>query len=877
MSRCGNVLVKSALAAFASGAALVASGAPISETEALEAAKGWIALGESLDGASIGAPEGVQAYGGEDGKGRYYVVTLAGGGYVVVSGDSDLEPILAYMKEGAWEPDSAKNPLKVMLELDLAGLSEHSSDINAADINAADVNAADVNAAQGATRAGGRHLATAGVNNSKAAQRWAKLRGAAVAGPKRLATTVTTVTDGQMTAGDLRVGPLLASKWAQGDVGGAPCYNYCTPLNRSAGCVAIMAAQIMYYHKWPQGTVSFGKKNRLGADRWSYGYGANSGRAQVEIESGTFGAYEVWCNELLDANGERWLNGYQVNGYQGTVAQTAETRYTWNLTKWEPIFGGTYDWNNMLDDPQAAASNGTLTDANRLAIGHLVRDVGLTVPIRYELGGGEGSAHATLALSLVDTFQYADAVYKSGVDADVFRKGILANLDAKLPVGVTIPGHAIVADGYGYVDGVLYVHFNMGWGGGGSWYRPPAIYDDASLGGSNNKYSSINTLIYNIRPEGTEGMSIVSGRVFDLNGNVVASATVSSADAEGPVTTDAKGIYALYMAPGENRRIVVTNTATMLMGEANVTVDVTSSPYIYKDGVTNEGNEGKRTSVGNVYGVELVANKVLQPSLAASGLEEGRTSFRDTATVTFACATPGVTFRYTTDGSEPTEESAAGASVTLDGAATVKVRAYLDGAVASDVAVATYTQRKAKQWVEEYEAMQELTGTWTPSVAYENGTLHLEDDEVGARFTPNTVSATRFVVVTATLTFDEEGYDDVDYADAKAAVRIGANGCFQVFTRVGGQRKWQDVTGATPTVGATYTVKLVLDTVKKTYTATIVNGGAKRPLARNGEANFAFANQDGGGVESVDIIGESVFTSLFGRCMEALGFSIKLR
>ena len=865
MSRCGNVFVKSALAAFASGAALVASGAPISETEALEAAKGWIALGESLDGASIGAPSGVQAYGGEDGKGRYYVVTLAGGGYVVVSGDSDLEPILAYMKEGAWEPDSAKNPLKVMLELDLT---------NTGTTGVSPVGDGRLRLSS-SSATGGTPVVPVG-DGAKIAQRWAKLRGAAASGPKRLAATVTTVTDGQMTAGDLRVGPLLASKWAQGDVGGAPCYNYCTPLNRSAGCVAIMAAQIMYYHKWPQGAVSCGKKNRLGADRWSYGYGANSGRAQVEIESGTFGAYEVWCNELLDANGERWLNGYQVNGYQGTVAQTAETRYTWNLTKWEPAFGGTYDWNNMLDDPQAAASNGTLTDANRLAIGHLVRDVGLTVPIRYELGGGEGSAHATLALSLVDTFQYADAVYKSGVDADVFRKGILANLDAKLPVGVTIPGHAIVADGYGYVDGVLYVHFNMGWGGGGSWYRPPAIYDDASLGGSNNKYSSINTLIYNIRPEGTEGMSIVSGRVIDPNFNVVASATVSSADAEGPVTTDAKGIYALYMAPGENLRIVVTNTATMLMGEANVTVGVTSSPYIYKDAVINEGHEGKRTSVGNVYGVELMANKVLQPSLAASGLEEGRTSFRDKATVTFACATPGVTFRYTTDGSEPTEESAAGASVTLDGTATVKVRAYLDGAVASDVAVATYTQRKAKQWVEEYEAMQELTGTWTPSVAYENGTLHLEDDEAGARFTPNTVSATRYVVVTATLTFDEEGYDDVDYADAKAAVRIGTNGCFQVFTRVGGQRKWQDVTGATPTVGATYTVKLVLDTVKKTYTATIVNGG-KRPLAWNGAANFAVANQDGGGVESVDIIGESVFTSLFGRCMEALGFSIKLR
>ena len=124
----------------------------------------------------------------------------------------------------------------------------------------------------------------------------------------------------------------------------------------------------------------------------------------------------------------------------------------------------------MLDDPQAAAAKGMLTDANRLAIGHLVRDVGLTVPIRYEMGGGEGSAFATLVLSLVDTFQYADAALKVGIDAETFKKGILANLDAKLPVGVIVPGHAIVADGYGYVEDTLYVHFNMGWGAGGAWY-----------------------------------------------------------------------------------------------------------------------------------------------------------------------------------------------------------------------------------------------------------------------------------------------------------------------------------------------------------------------------------------------------------------------
>lgn len=564
------------------------SASEVSPDDAREAVAGWAALQEALAGGTrfgASAIAGVKTCPGADGKGVFYVVAFEGGGYAIASGDTETEPILGYSAEGEWIDDEVRNPLLAMLKLDVAAMCE---------------------AQNGAAKSGARKMlsAASAASGSPAAKRWAKLRAAANATPSRpmlLAASVSTVTDEQISAADLRVGPLLPCRWAQGNVGGAPCYNYCTPLNRVSGCVATMAAQIMYYHRWPQGNVTFGKKNRFGADRWSYGYGSNSGRAQVEIESGTFGYYEVWCSELLDANGERWLNGYQINGYQGTVEQTCETRYSWNLTKWEPAFGGAYDWDDMLDDPQAAAAKGMLTDANRLAIGHLVRDVGLTVPIRYEMGGGEGSAFETLVLSLVDTFQYADAALKVGIDADTFKKGILANLDAKLPVGVIVPGHAIVADGYGYVEDTLYVHFNMGWGAGGAWYRPPVVYDDASLGGSNNKYDSINAIVYNIRPTGEEGASIVSGRVIDKNGNPAPGVTVS-AEGGGSCTTDEKGIYVLFLGAGDCT-IKAVNGSTV--ATTNMSVAATTSCYIYKDGTRNEGHEGRATSVGNVWGADL--------------------------------------------------------------------------------------------------------------------------------------------------------------------------------------------------------------------------------------------------------------------------------
>ena len=579
-----------------------ANSAQVSEAEAEEAVRGWLALREALGGVVDAQPESVARHTGKDGKGVFYVVSFEGGGYAVASGDTDTEPILAYSAEGEWVDDEAKNPLMVMLGLDVAAASSGNGESSFAKATED----------KRGTGNGMRLMAASAVSSateSSAARRWAKLKDAAASagtGVKKtrlLAASVTSKSDAEMSAADLRVAPLLPSKWGQGDIGGSPCYNYCTPLNRLAGCVATMTAQIMYYHKWPQGSVTFGKKNRFGADRWSYGYGANSGRAQVEVESGTFGYYEVWANELLDGDGsgKRTLNGNNINGYQSTAEQAAQARYSCDLTPWEPAFGGTYDWDNMVDSPAAASSAGTLTEANRLAIGHLLRDVGITVPIHYEIVGGEGSAHAALALSLVDTFQYADAVFKSGVDADVFRNGILANLDAKLPVGVTVPGHAIVADGYGYADGVLYVHFNMGWNGtGDSWYMPPVIYEDAAI--RSEGYNTINTLLYNIRPQGNEAESIVSGRVLDPNGYPVPGVTVSAGGTR-LAATDANGIYSLFLPAGEHDITVAVGTA---VAQTNLTVAATTNPYIYKDATRNEGVDGCYTSLGNVWGVDLV-------------------------------------------------------------------------------------------------------------------------------------------------------------------------------------------------------------------------------------------------------------------------------
>ena len=566
-----------------------ASAVEVSPDEAREAVAGWAALQEALaGGARFGASAitGVKTCSGADGKGVFYVITFEGGGYAIASGDTETEPILGYSAEGEWVDDETRNPLLVMLKLDVAAMSE---------------------AQNGAARSGARKLlsAASAVSESPAAKRWAKLRraaNAASARPRLLASTVTTVTDEQISSADLRVGELLETRWAQGSVGGRNCYNACTPLNSACGCVATMAAQMMRYHRWPQREVTFGKTNRLGDARWSYG------RTVRQSDGTTDGCWEVWANELLDANGLYRSGGFQINGYQSTVEAAQAGKRKSDYTPWEPAFGGTYDWDKM-----PAVPSGSSSDEELLEIGRLCRDAGLTAHMAYIGSGGGAPGLAPLALSLVDTFGYADAKFKNAPGADDIRNGILACLDAKLPVGVAVPGHAIVADGYGFAgdegDMTLYIHFNFGWGGGGSWYRPPVVYDGASLGGSDNKYDSINQILYNVYPEGDEGASIVSGRVLDKDGNPLAGVAVS-AGAEASCATDNHGIYALFLSPGEHSVRVVSGST---VATTNLTVVATTNPTkIYNDGNFSTGG----SFVGNVWGVDL---KLVEASETALG------------------------------------------------------------------------------------------------------------------------------------------------------------------------------------------------------------------------------------------------------------------
>ncbi len=419
------------LAMVAAGAAFPLLAEEVSGDDAMIAVAGWVRVKAALGEDFTAQPASVREYTGQDGKGKFYVVSLEGGGFVVTSGDTELEPVIAYSKSGTWVDDVTQNPLLAMLPIDVAAASSASS-----------------KSSSSSTSTGGRRLAAA---PSGKATKWAELMVAAAKGGTRLqAGRITT------NPGDLRVGKLLTTAWSQGHHSyPRVAYNYYTPTVDTdanyrfvCGCVATAGGQIMYYHQWPQSSITLLKD---------------------------------YTNNLYTAQ----------LGYQKPAGSS-------NYEPWDGVpFGGTYDWNNM---------GATSSTANKQAIGKLLRDIGISVYMDYSTSGG-ASRISALYLRLTDQFGYANAACKYSPSEDEWKRGILASLDAKLPVAVSVPGHAIVADGYGYQGDTLYVHFNFGWeGSSDAWYNPP----DLSQAGAN--YTAIQTIIYNIYPQGTPNCTIVSGR-----------------------------------------------------------------------------------------------------------------------------------------------------------------------------------------------------------------------------------------------------------------------------------------------------------------------------------------------------------------------------
>jgi hypothetical protein len=382
----------------------------VSASQAEAAARQWLRVGSPLLKASPQKVGTVRTHYSDSGQALLHEVSLASGGFVVMAPDDELEPVVAFSEQGSLDL-SPGNPLWAMLQTDLQGRLAHVEHEH-------------------------KRLATQRLQNptgslSPQQSHWRDLLSSAVESQDYLAS-LPAVTD-------LRVAPLVQSKWNQSGASGKPLYNYYTPNQYPDGCVATAMAQLMRFYSFP-----------------TAGIGAKSFTISVD-----------------------------------SASQSATTRGGDGI-------GGPYNWSQM-----PYASSTTMLDSERQMIGALCYDAGLSVNMSYAASGsGSSMSTASQALVKTFGYANSICGSTGGeLTGHGLLEMVQPNLDAGFPVLFGISGtggHAIVCDGYGFAGSpsVLYHHLNLGWGGNSdAWYNLPDI-------GTGYKFDLINACVYNVYSTG---------------------------------------------------------------------------------------------------------------------------------------------------------------------------------------------------------------------------------------------------------------------------------------------------------------------------------------------------------------------------------------
>ena len=428
---------------------------------------GWLAKDAKPMGSRLGSEvKSVETFTDSNGQPVYYVVGLKPRGFVIVSADDLVEPIVCFSSEGSYD-SSERNPLGALVSRDIPARVGVSRSVH-------------TKLLAGGLKAG-LTKQEAGVHKSgeKAFGKWTELLGmggglSASAAPKS-------------SVSDVRVSPLLQTEWGQTVDAGCynDCFNYYTPSNYPAGCVATAMAQYMRFWQYPASGV-----------------------------------------------GTRSFTIY-VDGYEQTA-----------FLRGGDGFGEAYNWSQM---PYVPNCDTTITESK--AIGALIYDAGVAVEMDYWADGSYAYfSDVNVALVDTFGYSNAifGCNYNYNIGAGL-NAMVNPNLDYGNPVILGIydyysVGHAVVADGYGYQNSTLYHHLNMGWNGQNDvWYNLPNI--DASL----YSFDIVEAAVYNIYVSGTG--EIISGRVTDANSGLpISGATVTATRTGGETyqaATNTSGIYAL--------------------------------------------------------------------------------------------------------------------------------------------------------------------------------------------------------------------------------------------------------------------------------------------------------------------------------------------
>jgi hypothetical protein len=216
------------LPAFAS----VSMAAPTSAAQARKVAHGWLRLEARPLGANLGAKvDRVETFPDSQGQPAYHVVYLDPTGFLIVSADDDVEPIVAIVSGDTYDP-SPDNPLREMVENDVP-------------VRVAAARMAAAPPVTGVAPAGqAGPVVRRGLSQSNA--KWQRL-----AADQGVTSDPLPPPGSAGSISDVRVAPLTQSHWDQSTACGTYCYNYYTPNHYVCGCTATAFAQVLRYYQFP--------------------------------------------------------------------------------------------------------------------------------------------------------------------------------------------------------------------------------------------------------------------------------------------------------------------------------------------------------------------------------------------------------------------------------------------------------------------------------------------------------------------------------------------------------------------------------------------------------------------------------------------------
>ena len=387
--------------------------APITESEVKNAVKGWLEFSNTPLSAQLNKSiKNISSYSNSNAQLLYYVVNFENEGFVVVSPNNLIEPIIAFSGTGFLYPDP-QNPLFDFLNSDMT------ERIAATKIQKSKLSTTFIEAFEN--------------NKSK----WENFI--------NNATNNKTIEMAISSVDDPRVDPLVETKWSQSTANGNACYNYYTPryvgstltwsagnsANYVCGCVATALAQFLKNREHP--TTGIG----TGSDTISVSYYSTCGGSRT------------------------YYSGYISRTFRG--GDDSGGAYPWSVMPLVPNSGSTLSGRQNI---------GRLTYDAGVAVNMGYSNCGSgtdTLRCKNALVDVFNYANA------VKGYRSAGELVGYGL-YEMMNPNLDAGIPAILGITGSSGGHAIVCDGYGYNLSTLYHHLNMGWAGSSdAWYDLPDI------------------------------------------------------------------------------------------------------------------------------------------------------------------------------------------------------------------------------------------------------------------------------------------------------------------------------------------------------------------------------------------------------------------